>query len=102
MALDKNGRVDQLADLQDLSEVPAVTEDELTAAVEELKRCTESISKQTETLRQQQDALARMVKTQAENTTRREQLEHVQRKKRELERHQLTKEVRKEAVICTL
>ncbi|EFY97466.1 hypothetical protein X797_007191 [Metarhizium robertsii] len=102
MALDRNGRVDQLADLQDLSEVPAVTEDELTAAVEELKRCTESISKQTETLRQQQDALARMVKTQAENTTRREQLERVQRKKRELERDQLAKEVERMSQEITL
>ncbi|EFY90559.1 hypothetical protein MAC_03337 [Metarhizium acridum CQMa 102] len=91
-----------LADLHDLSEVPAVTEDELMAAIEELRRCTEGISKQTETLRQQQDALSRMVKKQAENTTRREELERVQRKKRELERDQLAKEVERMSQEITL
>lgn len=93
MALDKNGRVDQLADLHDLAEVQAVTEDELRTAIEELKRSTETISKQTETLRLQQDAVSRMVKKQSENAARREELERVRRRKGELERGQLTKEV---------
>lgn len=95
MALDKNGRVDQLADLHDLAEVQAVTEDELRTAIEELRRSTESISKQTETLRLQQDAVSRMVKKQSENAARREELERVQRRKGELERRQLTEQVRR-------
>ncbi|TWU75767.1 hypothetical protein ED733_002641 [Metarhizium rileyi] len=92
-ALDRTGRVDQLADLHDLAEVQPVTEDELKGAIEELRRCTESISKQTKTLRQQQDAMSRMVKKQAENAARREELERVQRKKKELERGRIIKEV---------
>lgn len=94
MALDKNGRVDELADLYDLAEVQAVSDDELRAAIEELKRSTETITKQTETLRKQHEAVSRMIKRHAENTTRREDIERVQKKKSELERAQLTKEVR--------
>ncbi|QPH02372.1 hypothetical protein C2857_006581 [Epichloe festucae Fl1] len=93
MELDKRGRVDQLADSHDLAEVQAVTEDDLRLAVEQLKRSTENINKQTETLRQQQDALSRLVKKQAEDTARREELERVQKRKKEVERTQLTREV---------
>lgn len=94
MELDKRGRVDQLADSHDLAKVQAVTEDDLRLAVEQLKRSTENINKQTETLRQQQDALSRLVKKQAEDTARREELERVQKRKKEVERTQLTREVR--------
>ncbi|GAB0134711.1 hypothetical protein EsDP_00003069 [Epichloe bromicola] len=93
MELDKRGRVDQLADSHDLAEVQAVTEDDLRLAVDQLKQSTENINKQTETLRQQQDALSRLVKKQAEDTARREELERVQKRKKELERSQLTREV---------
>ncbi|KHN99694.1 uncharacterized protein MAM_02547 [Metarhizium album ARSEF 1941] len=101
-ALDGSGRVDQLADLHDLTEVPAVTEDELMIAIEELRQCTGSVSKQTETLRQQQDALSGMVKKQTENASRRKDLESLHRKKCELERNQLTKEVQRMSHEITL
>ncbi|KAK2608817.1 hypothetical protein QQS21_002674 [Conoideocrella luteorostrata] len=93
MELDKSGRVDQLTDVHDLSEVQAVTEAELRLATEQLKRSTENISKQTETLQQQQDVLLQLVEAQAENATRREELGRVQRRRKDRERNQLKKEV---------
>ncbi|KAF5965034.1 hypothetical protein FCOIX_13147 [Fusarium coicis] len=74
-ALDKSGQVDRLADLHDLGEVQAVSEDDVRAAIEELNRSTATISKQTETLKQQRDALARLVKKRDEAETQRRDLE---------------------------
>ncbi|KAG6038597.1 hypothetical protein E4U41_004019 [Claviceps citrina] len=91
--LDKSGRVDQLADSHDLSQVQAVTEHDLRLAIEQLRRSTESIDKQTETLRQQRGALSRLVKKQDEDTARRRELERVQKRKRDLERTRLAREV---------
>ncbi|KAG5991471.1 hypothetical protein E4U43_004015 [Claviceps pusilla] len=93
MELDKRGRVDQLADSYDLAKVQAVTEDDLRTAIEQLAQSTESITKQTETLRQQRDALSRLVKRQADNTARRRELECVQKRNKNMQRAQLTKEV---------
>ncbi|KAF5538811.1 hypothetical protein FNAPI_11004 [Fusarium napiforme] len=64
-----------LADLHDLGEVQAVSEDDVRAAIEELNRSTATISKQTETLKQQRDALARLVKKRDEAETQRRDLE---------------------------
>jgi ABC-type oligopeptide transport system ATPase subunit len=100
MALDKSGRVDQLADLHDLAEVQSVTEDELRMAIEELGKSTETVSKQTETLRQQHDAMSRLATKQRENATRREELHQVRRRQSELERAQLAKEVRPNLNSC--
>ncbi|KAG6169547.1 hypothetical protein E4U51_001519 [Claviceps purpurea] len=91
--LDKTGRVDQLADSHDLSYVQAVTEEELRLAIEQLGQSTETFDKQTETLRQQRDALSRMVKRQAENKARRREMERVQKRSKDVQRAQLTKEV---------
>ncbi|KAG5922479.1 hypothetical protein E4U61_005087 [Claviceps capensis] len=91
--LDKTGRVDQLADSYDLSYVQAVTEEELRLAIEQLGQSTETIDKQTETLRQQRDALSRMIKRQAENKARRMEMELVQKRSKDVQRAQLTKEV---------
>ncbi|KAG5931059.1 hypothetical protein E4U53_001964 [Claviceps sorghi] len=91
--LDKNGCVDQLADSHDLATVQAVTEDELRLAIGQLSQSTQNINKQTESLRQQRDALSRLVKRQAENTARRQELERVQKRNRDMQRTQLTREV---------
>lgn len=85
--------MDELAGSHDLAQVRAVTEDELRVATEELGRSTEHIARQTETLRQQHDAVSRMAKKQAETAAQREELERVQRRQNEQERHQLTMEV---------
>ncbi|KAL6866521.1 hypothetical protein ACO1O0_002632 [Amphichorda felina] len=92
-ALDKSGEVDRLAALHDLAEIPAVTEDEIRGAIEELKRSTDAISKQTETLRQQQDALSRLVKKTAESDTRRQEFEHARQRRSESERKRIAAEV---------
>ncbi|KAG5927799.1 hypothetical protein E4U42_001768 [Claviceps africana] len=91
--LDKSGRVDQLADSHDLAAVQAVTEDELKLAIGQLSQSTQNISKQTETLRQQRDALSRLVQRQAENTARRQEMERVQKRNRDMQRTQLMREV---------
>ncbi|KAG5960293.1 hypothetical protein E4U58_004707 [Claviceps cyperi] len=91
--LDKTGRVDQLADLHDLSYVQAVTEEDLRLAIEQLGQSTETMDKQTETLRQQRDALSRMVKRQAENKARRREMERAQKRSKDVQRAQLAKEV---------
>ncbi|KAG6061299.1 hypothetical protein E4U32_003032 [Claviceps aff. humidiphila group G2b] len=91
--LDQTGRVDQLADSHDLSYVQAVTEEDLRLAIEQLGQSTETIDKQTETLRQQRDALSRMVKRQAENKARRREMERAQKRSKDVQRAQLTKEV---------
>ncbi|KAG5958444.1 hypothetical protein E4U57_001307 [Claviceps arundinis] len=91
--LDQTGRVDQLADSHDLSYVQAVTEEDLRLAIEQLGQSTEDIDKQTETLRQQRDALSRMVKRQAENKARRREMERAQKRSKDVQRAQLTKEV---------
>lgn len=92
-ALDQAGRVDQLADSHDLAEVQAIMEDELRQATEELNRSTEKINKQTETLHRQRDAMSRLVQSEANNAAGRAALEVAQRKKIEVERNQLMKEV---------
>ncbi|KAH0490730.1 hypothetical protein TgHK011_002186 [Trichoderma gracile] len=91
--LDRNGQVDILANLHDLSEVQSVTEDDIKAAVEELRRSTESITKQSETLRQQQDALSRLVRKRAENEARRRDLDMDRQSKSESERQRVAAEV---------
>ncbi|KAG6008631.1 hypothetical protein E4U21_004271 [Claviceps maximensis] len=93
MELDKSGRVDQLADSHDLAQVQAVTEDDLRLAIKQLGQSTENINKQTETLRQQRDALSRLVKKQADDKARRQEQERVQRRSKELQRTQLSREV---------
>lgn len=85
--------MDRLAALHDLAEVPAVTEDDIRAAIEELKRSTDSISKQTETLRQQQDALSRLVKKSAETDARRQDFEYARQHISESERKRIAAEV---------
>ncbi|POR32467.1 Uncharacterized protein TPAR_07337 [Tolypocladium paradoxum] len=92
-ALDGTGQVDRLAALHDLADVQAVTEEDVRAAIDELKRSTTSISKQTETLRQQQDALSRLVKRHAENDAKRRDLHHASQTRSEVERRQLANEV---------
>ncbi|KAL6884909.1 hypothetical protein HDV57DRAFT_491565 [Trichoderma longibrachiatum] len=91
--LDRNGQVDILANLHDLSEVQSVTEDDIKAAVDELRRSTESITKQSETLRQQQDALSRLVRKRAENEARRRDLDLNRQSKSESERQRVAAEV---------
>lgn len=86
--------MDQLADSHDLSYVQAVTEEDLRLAIEQLGQSTEAIDKQTETLRQQRDALSRMIKRQAENKARRREMERAQKRSKDVQRAQLTKEVR--------
>ncbi|KAL7920973.1 hypothetical protein ACQKWADRAFT_297225 [Trichoderma austrokoningii] len=92
-ALDRNGQVDILANLHDLSEVQGVTEDDIKVAIDELRRSTESITKQSETLRQQQDALSRLVRKRAENDTRRRDLDLDRQSKAESERQRAAAEV---------
>ncbi|KAK4079705.1 hypothetical protein H0G86_005828 [Trichoderma simmonsii] len=91
--LDRNGQVDILANLHDLSEVQSVTEDDIKVAIEELRRSTESITKQSETLRHQQDALSRLVRKRAENDARRRDLDLDRQSKSESERQRVAAEV---------
>lgn len=91
--LDRNGQVDILANLHDLSEVQSVTEDDIKVAIEELRRSTESITKQSETLRHQQDALSRLVRKRAENDARRRDLDMDRQSKSESERQRVAAEV---------
>lgn len=100
-ALDKSGEVDRLAALHDLAEIPAVTEDEIRGAIEELKRSTDAISKQTETLRQQQDALSRLVKKTAESDARRQEFEHARQRRSESERKRIAAEVSPDGFVTT-
>ncbi|PON29957.1 hypothetical protein TGAM01_v201323 [Trichoderma gamsii] len=92
-ALDRNGQVDILANLHDLSEVQGVTEDDIKVAIDELRRSTENITKQSETLRQQQDALSRLVRKRAENDARRRDLDLDRQSKAESERQRAAAEV---------
>ncbi|KAL7791508.1 hypothetical protein V8C37DRAFT_381913 [Trichoderma ceciliae] len=91
--LDRNGQVDILASLHDLSEVQGVTEDDIKVAIDELRRSTESITKQSETLRQQQDALSRLVRRRTENDARRRDLDLDRQSKSESERQRVAAEV---------
>ncbi|KAM0252359.1 hypothetical protein ACHAQJ_007741 [Trichoderma viride] len=91
--LDRNGQVDILANLHDLSEVQGVTEDHIKVAIDELRRSTESITKQSETLRQQQDALSRLVRKSAENDARRRDLDLDRQSRAESERQRVAAEV---------
>jgi predicted lipoprotein len=92
-ALDKSGEVDRLAALHDLAEVQAVTEDDIRAAIEELRRSTEAISKQTETLKQQQDALCRLVRKTTESDARRRDFEYSRQRRSDSERKHIAAEV---------
>ncbi|KAH6606929.1 hypothetical protein Trco_006082 [Trichoderma cornu-damae] len=91
--LDRNGQVDILANLHDLSEVQGITEDDVKVAIDELRRSTESITKQSEALRQQQDALSRLVRKRAENVARRRDLDLDKQSKSESERQRVAAEV---------
>lgn len=92
-ALDQSGQVDKLADLHDLAEVQAITENDLRTAVEELKRSTESITRQTEVLRQQQDAVAKLVKKGKESRARHHDLSVSAQRNADKELKELTAEV---------
>lgn len=81
--------------MHDLADVQAVTEEDVRAAIDELRRSTASICKQTETLRQQQDALSRLVKKHAENDAKRRDLNLARQKRSEVERRQLANQVQK-------
>ncbi|ROW17619.1 hypothetical protein VPNG_00818 [Cytospora leucostoma] len=63
LAIERNGKADDLAASANLSTTQALTDQELKDAIDELARSTEAINKQTETLRQQQDALSRLLTT---------------------------------------
>ncbi|KJZ74913.1 hypothetical protein HIM_05644 [Hirsutella minnesotensis 3608] len=91
--LDRSGQVDRLSALHDLAEVQAVTETELTAAVEELRLSSARIAQQTRTLRQQQDALSRLVGKRAEADARRQQLCQDRQRKTGAQLEKLTAEV---------
>ncbi|ROV98347.1 hypothetical protein VMCG_07173 [Cytospora schulzeri] len=63
LVIERNGKSDGLAASTDLCTIQALTDQELSDAIDELNRSTEAINKQTETLRQQQDALSRLLTT---------------------------------------
>lgn len=73
--LDTSGQVDKLAELHDLSDVQALHQQDIRAAIDELNRSTATISKQTETLRHQHDALSRLTTRAAESQARRQQVQ---------------------------
>lgn len=86
--------MDRLADLHDLSEVQALREDDLRAAVEDLRRSTAAVNKQTETLRHQRDAFSQLVAKRADGEARRLELETARQRKFESERVRISSEVR--------
>ena len=91
--LDGNGSVDTLAELHDLAGVQAVDEDDIRSAIEELKRSTEKINKQIGNLHQQHDALTKLVKKTAENSSRREDVNLSHQRKTESEHQRIATEV---------
>lgn len=91
--LDQSGEVDRLAGLHDLAEVQSVTEDDIKAAIDELKRSTEAISKQSETMKQQKDALDKLVQKTAEGEARRQDFERSRQRRAESERKHIAAEV---------
>ncbi|KAF4119366.1 hypothetical protein GMORB2_4885 [Geosmithia morbida] len=92
-ALDKSGEVDRLAELHDLAEVQAVTDDEIRTAIQELQRSTQAITKQTDSLKLQHDALARLVKKTADTDSRRRDLETSRQRRLATERKHISAEV---------
>lgn len=85
--------MDTLADLQDLSEVQPVAQENLEIAIEELRRSTAAINKQTETLRHQQDALLRLSTKSDDNLARRRELEVQAQRTAQVEHTRLASEV---------
>ncbi|KAI7778519.1 hypothetical protein LA080_002027 [Diaporthe eres] len=75
LALERNGRAENLAASADLSSVQPVSDQETLDAIQELNRSTDAINKQTETLRQQQNALSRLIATGGETGDARSDLE---------------------------
>lgn len=75
LAIERNGKADELAASANLSTTLALTDQELKDAIDELARSTEVINKQTETLRQQQDALSRLLTTSGKSRGARSDLE---------------------------
>ncbi|PHH78112.1 hypothetical protein CDD80_7352 [Ophiocordyceps camponoti-rufipedis] len=73
-ALDRSGRVDQLASQHELAHVQAVSDDHLRAAIEDLSRSTEKMLSQTRSLRIQRDALSRLAADESDGVAAREQL----------------------------
>lgn len=62
----KSGKADALATAQDLSSFPAIIDQDIQDAIEELKRSTFAIEKQTENLRLQQNAMNSLVTDNAQ------------------------------------
>lgn len=85
--------MDRLAELHDLSDVQSLREDDVKAAVEELRQSTNAMNKQAETLRHQHEALARLVAKRAEGLARRRELEVDRQRKSESERVRISSEV---------
>ncbi|KAK7735956.1 hypothetical protein SLS53_007335 [Cytospora paraplurivora] len=75
LAIERNGKADDLAASANLSTTQALMDQELKDAIDELARSTEAINKQTETLRQQQDALSRLLTTNGKSGGARSDLE---------------------------
>ncbi|OAA46731.1 vacuolar H+/Ca2+ exchanger [Beauveria brongniartii RCEF 3172] len=85
-ALDKSGQVDRLAELYDLSEMQPLRQDDVRAAVDDLRLSTESMNKQAETLRHQRDAWQRLVANRADTVAKRRELETSRQRKSDSER----------------
>ncbi|TQV92449.1 hypothetical protein V2A60_007140 [Cordyceps javanica] len=92
-ALDKSGQVDRLAELHDLSEMAPLREDDVRAAIDDLKRSTTAMNKQAETLRHQHDAWSRLVANRADTYARRREFETSRRRKSESERVRISSEI---------
>lgn len=75
LALERNGRAENLAASADLSSVQPVSDQEILDAIQELNRSTDAINKQTDTLRQQQNALSRLIATGGKTGDARSDLE---------------------------
>lgn len=88
-SLDQSGEVDQLVASEDLTIVPAVTEEELKAAIEELDRSTASIARQTDTLKQHHNALAKLISDDAKAADTRSRLAEKRAAKQDAERKSL-------------
>lgn len=91
--MDQSGEVDRLAGLHDLAEVQSLTDEDVKAAIDELKRSTDAISRQAETLKQQQDALSKLVTKTAEGEARRQDFERSRQRRTESDRKALAAEV---------
>ncbi|KGQ08026.1 hypothetical protein BBAD15_g6624 [Beauveria bassiana D1-5] len=92
-ALDKSGQVDRLAELYDLSEMRPLRQDDVRAAIDDLRLSTESINKQAETLRHQRDAWQRLVANRADAVAKRRELETSRQRKSDSERVQISSEI---------